>query len=302
VDFLKAKRLIMGRFGNSWRVFKESFAVLKKDKELVLLPIISFLASAAVVASIAFPAYTTGFLQTVMDSEDPAVRASGWAALFVVYVILTFISVYFMAGIMYAANIRLSGGDPTLGQALKGPSKQLGKIFLWALFAATVAVLLRALEAALRDRVGSLGAFIFGSLAGAAWWMATYFALPVVLFEKTSVIKSLPRSTSLFRKRWGEGLIGEFGLGAVTMLLTALAIPIAFVGFLLGGPFIVVGLVLAGIWVLIMAAVSPALSAIYKTALYRFAVEGEEVPYFSRGVIEGAWHPKGQAAPTFQRY
>lgn len=300
----------MGRFSNSWKVFKQSFSVLKKDKELLLLPVISGIASIIVVASFLFPAYFAGFFdafanRVTPDQIDETVEYVALGLAFLMYLLLTFVTIYFTSGIMYAANLRLDGKDPTLGDALKGPSKNLGKIFLWSVFVATISLILRAIEAFVRDRFGNVAGMIFGFLAGAAWWMATYFAIPVVLFEGKNVGPALKRSTGLFKERWGESLIGEFGIGIAIFLLNLVTIPIAVVGFYLFGISLYLGiavLVLAGLYVVfINIMLAPALNAIYKTALYRYATTGESVPEFSPDVIQNSWRPrqkKGQQ-PTY---
>lgn len=299
----------MGRFANSWKVFKQSLNVLKKDKELLFLPVLSGIASLVVVASFVFPAYFAGFFDQLAnrvtpDQIDETVEYVALGLMFLMYLLLTFVTIYFTSGIMYAANMRLDGQDPRLGDALKGPSKQLGKIFLWSLFVATISLLLRAIEAALRDRFGNMAGMIFGFLAGAAWWMATYFAIPVVLFEGKHVGGALKRSTGLFRQRWGESLIGEFGLGIAIFLLNLVTLPIAVVGFYLIGVSFYLGvavLILAGLYVIfINIMLAPALNAIYKTALYRYATKGEDVPYFTPDVIHDSWRVKGdKGQPTF---
>lgn len=300
----------MGRFSNSWKVFKQSFGVLKKDKELLLLPVISGIASIIVVASFLFPAYFAGFFdafanRVTPDQIDETVEYVALAAAFVMYLLLTFVTIYFTSGIMYAANMRLGGKDPTLRDALRGPSKNLGKIFLWSVFVATISLILRGIEAFLRDRFGNVVGMIFGFLAGAAWWMATYFAIPVVLFEGKHVGPALKRSTGLFKDRWGESLIGEFGIGIAIFVLNLVTIPIALIGFYTLGISLYLGvgfLILAGLYVVfINIMLGPALNAIYKAALYRYATTGEAVPEFSPDVIQNSWRPrqgKGQQ-PTY---
>jgi hypothetical protein len=281
----------MGRFGNSWKVFKQSLEVLKHDKELLLLPVFSAIASLIVIASFVFPAYSAGLVDTLVSENVP--QAAKEEAQYIA------MGIYFNAGIMYAANIRMDGGNPTLGDALRGPSRNLGKIFLWSLFVATISLLMRAIEAALRDRAGPMVAMLFSWIAGAAWWMATYFAIPVVMFEKRHVGPALKRSTQLFKQRWGESLIGEFGLGIALFLLGFLGAVVALSGLALGigtGLWPVAGvLIVAGIvWIVFVnLALGPALNAIYKTALYRFANAGELVPYFTPDTIQGSWRLKG---------
>jgi hypothetical protein len=165
----------MGRFSNSWKVFKQSLDVLKHDKELLLLPILSGIASIIVIASFVFPMYFTGILETLIAQMDAGEQNAQYlmaGIAFVLYLLLTFVTIYFNAGIVYAAHMRLDGKDPKLSDALKGPSRHLAQIFLWAMFVATVSLLMRIIQQVLRERAGPMVAMLFGWLAGAAWWMA----------------------------------------------------------------------------------------------------------------------------------
>lgn len=284
----------MGRLANSWTVFKESVGVLKKDKELIVLPILSGIASLLVVASFVFPAYTAGLFEKI-DQGDQNAKYAGYALMLAAYMVLSFVTIYFQAALIFGANERLAGGDPTVGSALRGANSKLGKIFLWSLFAATVSLLIQLLEQALRRAGNQLAASILGSLLGTAWSLMTYFVIPVVLFEEKGTFASLGRSGSLFKQRWGESLVGEWGIGAFMGLISFLSmILLFFIGTLVAplGFYAFVSFVVAAVlWMVLLAVIGQALGGIYRTALYRFASKGEVAPYFTPQAIEGAYHP-----------
>lgn len=284
----------MGRLANSWTVFKESVGVLKKDKELLVLPVLSGIASLIVVASFVFPAYTSGLIDR-MNAGDQNAEYTGYALMLAAYLILSFVTIYFQAALIYGANERLGGGDPTVGSALRGANSKLGKIFLWALFAATVSLLIQAIEQALRRAGNQLAASILGGILGTAWSLMTYFVIPVVLFEDKGTFASLKRSGSLFKQRWGESLVGEWGIGAFMGLLSfASLILLMMLGYLiapLGFYAFITFIVAAVLWMVLLAVIGQALGGIYRTALYRFASKGEVVPYFTPQAIQGAYHP-----------
>jgi len=83
----------------------------------------------------------------------------------------------------------------------------------WAAFAATVGFLLRVLQ----DKVGFLGKIAVGIL-GAAWSIATFFAVPVIAYEQLNPIDATKRSAQLVKERWGEGLVANFSLGIITFV------------------------------------------------------------------------------------
>jgi len=294
----------MGRLSNSWNVFKQSLGVLKKDKELAVLPIFSAIASVLILLTFIFPAQFTGLLERAAQEEpiDENARYTVYALALAVYLVLSFITIYFQAALISGAMERLSGGDPTVGSALRGANKRLGKIFAWSLVAATVSLLIHMIEEALRKGGNRFAAGIFSMVFGTAWALLTYFVIPVVLFEDKGAFASLGRSGKLFKQRWGESLIGEYGIGMIVGLFTFLGIlvagGIAFYTFSIGLVPVAITFVVVGVlWILAMSIIGTSLGGIYKAALYKFAKDGEVVPYFTPDSIRGAYHPQ-HASPS----
>ena len=58
--------------------------------------------------------------------------------------------------------IRLDGGTPTVGDGFRIAGENIGRILSWALFAATVGLVLRAIQ----DRLGILGKVVIGTVQG----------------------------------------------------------------------------------------------------------------------------------------
>ncbi len=264
----------MGRFRRSWDLFKTSFSVIKQDKELLWMPILSFVATAVAIAGIAGIGVFAGIFQAFIDSDGnfDAVTA---AFTFAVYLTLAFIQVFFHAATVAGANERLSGGDPTLRSALGKAGSHIGRLFLWSLVVATVNVILQALNRAAGQRGNMIGQIVV-SLVGGAWNLATYFVVPVLLFEDKGVGGGMKGSVSYFKKTWGETIIGDAGIGFAGGIVTVLIL-------VTGGLSAYVMLNLLGVipaLVVLAAAVLTAIAAsimftvaaaVYKTALYRFA-------------------------------
>ena len=107
----------MGRISNTIALAKVSWKVLRKDRELLLLPVLSFLASIVVLAILWLPTLSAIDTSGLADeSGDPG------AVLIVVGVIsamaMSIISVFFNGALVAGAHERLSGGDPTVRSAL----------------------------------------------------------------------------------------------------------------------------------------------------------------------------------------
>ena len=71
------------------------------------------------------------------------------------------------------------------------------------------------------------------SLAGIAWTFATFFIIPVMIFENLGVIDSIKKSSQIFKNTWGESVIGQFGMGFFFTILVLFSAAVSFIlGFL----------------------------------------------------------------------
>src|SRR6202011_2079960 len=83
----------------------------------------------------------------------------------------------------------------------------------WAIFAATVGTILRAIQ----DKVGALGKIITG-LIGIVWSIATFFVVPVIAYENLGPIDAFKRSAEIMKEKWGESLGSTFSFGLLRLV------------------------------------------------------------------------------------
>ncbi len=267
---------------NSIEIAKASWQVLKADKELLVLPVISAVASIIVAVTFIVPlAISGGF-------EEGSLSPMSYVVMFLMYVVLAYITIFFNAALVDAANDRLKGGDPTAGTALAGARLRAGKILPWAIVSATVSVILRAIE----ERAGFVGQIIAG-LAGLAWTVVTFLVLPIIVIEGLSVGDAIKKSSELFKRTWGENLAAQVGFSILGFVAILPAVALVFLGAALGSAGIAVGIGLGVVWVIVVAVVLAALSVVFQTALYHFAATGQ-VPgaYFGPTTLQQAFAPR----------
>jgi hypothetical protein len=265
----------MGKFGNSWQLMKTSLSVLRKDKEIMIFPVLSFLACVIILAS-----FFVGFWFLGLPSIDTSLWI--WAiAMIFIYFILFFIVIFFNTAIIACAHIRLNGGDPTVSDGLRIASQNIGRILLWALISATIGMILQAI----REKAGLLGKIIAAGI-GITWSLVTFFIIPVLIYEKKGMLSSIKRSGSLFKQTWGETIIGSFGLGAVFFLFALLGIiPIA-LGFFIGSTIgIIIGFIVAFFIWAILGVVASALNGIYVAAMHQYATTKQLPTAFDPSLI-----------------
>jgi hypothetical protein len=284
----------MGRFGRSWELVKLCWGVLQQDKELVVFPIVSAIAVIIVTATFVAPGVVSGYWSGF--GGDQGVPISFWVLLALFYLVEYLVVIFFNAALVSAALVRLKGGDPTLGDGLRGAWSHIGAILGWAAISATVGLVLQAL----RERGGFAGAIV-AALGGMAWNVITFLVIPVLVVEGVSPIEGIKRSASLLKKTWGEQIIGNAGIGLVFGLM---CLAIAAVGIFLGAVVINAGVPAVGVAIIVVtvlaivvvAMLSATLRGIYSAALYQYAVGGD-TGAFSEDVLAGAFRAKAMRAP-----
>jgi len=270
------------RFRRSWQLTKQSWRVLLADKELMVLPVLSGLAILVVCLSFVVPAALLGGEALLEEGREPL--AVALALLF--YMVSYSVAFFFQAAVIAGATERMRGGDPSLGSALAAARAHLGRILLWGCIAGTVGFVIKSIQ----ERSELLGRVIMG-LVGAAWSLATFFMLPVLVFEEHDIKGSFRRSWDIFRGTWGETMVGSGGIGLAAFLMFlavgAVAGAIAAVG--LG----IVAIVVAILGAIAVGVISSALQGVYVAALYRYATAGETPAGFGERDLGDAFVPRG---------
>lgn len=267
-----------GRISRGWSLTKASFGVLRKDKEILFLPVLSFL---ALVGFLAFW-FGAGFFTLGPFWETPGPLA--YLLYFLVYVSMAFVGTFFLAATIEMATIRLGGGDPTVKDGLAKAWEKKGKLLQWAVITATVGIILRAL----RERAGALGQIVVG-LAELGWAIATYFAVPILVYRDIGPIDAIKESAKTVKGTWGEAATGVVSTGIIFFLLGLLGlIPIA-IGFAVGTPMVfLAGVALAVAYWVVLAAGKSAIDGILVGALYRYAQTGQMPMGFEKAKPEAA--------------
>ena len=267
----------MGRIGRSFQLVGQSYRVLMQDKELMVLPLIS-----GSIIMVAVAAFAVGF--GVDASKLPARGPALYLPMFLLYVVTYTIGIFFQAAVIAGATERMRGGDPTIGSALAAARKRLGSIVMWAIVAATVGMLLRAIS----ERLGFVGKIIV-NIIGAAWSLATFFVVPVLVLEHDNVRESFWRSVETFKKTWGETVVGGINLGvaAFCACVTLFAVS-GLLAMLIGAPALVV-FALGAVFLMVFFS---ALQGVYVASLYRYATNGETASGFDKALFDQAFVAK----------
>lgn len=275
---------MFAKFSRSWKLVKASTAILRSDKELLIFPIVSGIATLIVLATFAVPVLS---LKLFADGVGPVSVAVG----FLFYLCQYFVIFYFNSALVGAAMIRLGGGDPTVADGLRIANERIVPILGYAAIAATVGLLLQFLKNKDNFLIRMLG-----SLLGTAWTVASFLVVPVLVANKIGPIDAVKKSIELLKTTWGENAVGQLGIGFVfgfiMMGVIVVGVLLSVLGFSLSpyvGGALVVLMVLS---LLTVGIIQSALSGVYAAALYRFTNDGVVPQGFERMGLQTAFQAK----------
>ena len=265
------------RIRRGWRITKLGIHVVKADPELILYVLFS-----AIMSILSFGAILTltGGLGFVIGNDE---GFEGGVALgtFLSYFIVSVIVVFWNAAIVASAYERLTTGrNPSFSYGIKQAMKCLPQIFAWGLISGTVGLIVSFFESmAHSDNIAlKLLGSIISMLIQFAWWMTTFFVIPIIVLEKNGVFESMKESPELFQKTWGENIVASMGTGIINFLvilfIVIICLPLLLlgeIGFALGFIIIVAGITLSSLFF-------TACDAVNRASMYYYAKTGEEVP------------------------
>ena len=252
-----------GKISRGWRLTQVAWKLIRTDRTMLTLAFAG-IASASVFVFLIF--LFGGFFSASHHS-------SGHLSLIVLIALYpsTLASAFFNVALACAASAAFDGDRLSTGEAIRMAWGKRKRIALWALISALVGTLI----AEIANRLPG-GAKLVAWFAGAAWGLATIFVIPILAMEGVGAVDALKRSSSLVKRRWGEGISGRISIGAWAIVAT---IPLAIVlgvgaGLLRrhpGAGVTLIGLSLIGL-VIVGAAVA-ATQQVFAVALYRYAID-----------------------------
>jgi hypothetical protein len=258
------KRVDLGGFPRGLDLVGVCLRLVWKDKEILAYQGASI--SLCVLLLIVFmSAITQGFDREYIElNVHPMIVL---LQLFPYFILASFIGTYFSAATVAVATIRMKGGNPTYSDGLEVATRKSPMILCWAVVSAVVGTII----ALIRSR--SRGARVAADAAQLAWSVATYFVIPVMLFENKGPISAIERSTSIMKRTWRESLAGNLGMGLVFFALIIIGllffVPI---GYALAG--MIGAIINATIWIISIIVFSSAANGVLVAALYRLARTG----------------------------
>jgi hypothetical protein len=285
-----------------WTLSKLSFSVVKADPELLLYTFLSTMMVFITIIAAAYPGYeaeqsdeshwamdqvidpVTDEPKMVMNEETGKLEPVGreptgeyMAWIFLTYMIGSIVVVFWNTAIIVSAHERLTGGDPTIMTGIKAAFSRIHIIILWGIIAGTVGLLLRIARDAISNNKKAhpalkILAYIMMWMVEIAWWMYTFFIIPMIVLEKKGVREGLRDGRALFGKTWGENVTSGLGIGLITVIGIVISLGISFLIFMISPEAgIIVGVLLIGgliLW-------ANTAEVVVVAALYEYAKTGK---------------------------
>ncbi|HEY2675983.1 MAG TPA: DUF6159 family protein [Steroidobacteraceae bacterium] len=283
------------RISRSWSLAGQCWKVLKEDPALLVFPLLSSIILLLLLGSFVLPviALSHSARQALADgSTAHNARLSFYVMMYAFYFVSYTVMMFFNAALISVALKRLDGESATVTEGLGMAFAKLPAILGYAVVAATVGTILRAIA----ERVGFLGRIVV-AIIGAGWTVATAMTLPVLIEEDVGPIEAISRSLDLLRRNWGENLIGN---GGISLGVAVIAIPVVILSlFLLFAAIsthatgsIVLAVAIVMLAMIALGLVSTTLHTIYTAALYRFATGNKENSGIDDDLLAAAYRQK----------
>jgi hypothetical protein len=286
---------VFDKISRSWTLAGQCWNVLKEDPALLVFPLLSSIVLLVLLGSFALPVFALYHSLQPVQADGNTTHTSRllfYITIYAFYFVSYAVMMFFNSALISVALKRLDGESASVGEGLQMALARLPAILGYAVIAATVGTILRAIQ----ERVGFIGRIVI-AIVGAAWTIATAMTLPVLIEEDVGPIEAISRSLALLRRNWGENVIGN---GGISLGVAVVAIPIVILCFLIlfaamstratGSVFL--AMALFALAMIALGLVSTTLHSIYTAALYRFATGSKENAGIDGDLLADAYRPK----------
>ncbi len=281
----------MDSFRRGFAFLKQSYQMMLADRDLIKPSILALLAGFVVTVIGSIPV----ILAFVLFGDQGIGQAVGYvlgaALIFVQYLV----SYVFSAMTIYLIFGYLSEGDGRMDRAWA----IVGRDFLDILSLAAASTVVNLLRSLVRGKGNQGGRNFLAGLIDTVWTEATYLVLPAMVIDDTNLKESLRRATHIVRDNLLLVGVSTVGVRAVTGLI----------GFLLGGTGIALGfgvaigaitltnganfgmiggiglgVLIAGLFIMVAVVIGSYTSTAYHTCLYIWARDVERSGQADRSI------------------
>lgn len=250
-----------GRWSRSAFFLSHVWELFKGDRALMTV------AAVGTVLNVLSAAIVFGLAEWLVGGVGE--RATMGAATAALALPSTVVSTFCNVALVRMAQARFEGRRCGAREGFTAARERLGPIVGWSLLSVGVGAVLDWVA----EKIPGMG-WLASWVLGAAWSLATMFAIPVLALEDAGPRRAARRSVEVFRARWGEGIAGTVSVSFVSIVASVPGVILLLAGFAVGGATGVALVATGGALVLAAATVSRALEELFALAVYRLEVHG----------------------------
>jgi hypothetical protein len=279
-----------GRFSRGLRLVGTGFTMVRDEPGLMMVPVVAFVLELVILGLGALAVLPTLRSGGAANGQTVHLSAGQWMVMVAVGVLVMFVSVVAHATIIARVMARFHGQSVSNAVAARAALTKSPQLLAWAFINYVVISLLRSI-----GNRGILGLLV-GAVLRAGWLLASFFVVPVILFEDLGAVASIKRSVQLCRARWGENIIGNSALGVIGL---AAIVADVIVSVMLGAAFAPLGVAVGLIGLAFILLVLTVASAAFNAALYWYAVTDQSPGQYSVGDLQAAYRQKGRRTSAY---
>ncbi len=255
-------------FIKGWKLGGAVRKLVMKDKSLSLFPILS--AIVIILESIAI------FIPLILFTHNET--AVSLLLLIIYYIVTIFTSSYILAAMLIQFNSFLNGERSSITTSFSKAKEFWLQLIEWSLFQTAIILVITAISQIIKKDSGALIMKIFDLAASFSISIASMFAIPIILEEKTGPIKTLKKSVEFILNNFGNTFGGFFYSDLYPLLFIILGLLIVIVGIfaiislpiLIAAIIIILGLALLAYGLILRYL----LFNTFKFIIYKYKTEG----------------------------
>lgn len=233
-----------------WRLARLVRKSVSKDRGVFLYPILSGIISVGVFAFTFASLYVTIPLNFSGNSIFIYI-----GALLLAYIAVGFLSTIILLAMLIAYRAHNSGNPVSLRTALGTAWSYRKQALEWAIFYTLLMVLLRIIE----SRFRGIGQFVIGAIGSMMIAIATFFAIPSILDNRSGPIDAVKNSVATIKNHFGQTFGGVAYVDLYTLIFTLSGVFAFIGGFLLISAaipvFVLAILIIAGIMLIVLGVI-----------------------------------------------
>ncbi len=263
-------------------VLSAVYSLISDQRKLLWLPFLSSIFAFIAIIIVAIPVGVGAALTP--SSNSTAQLIVGVIGLWLVLFVSTAIAVFFQVALVFGVNAIMDGEQPTLGWCIGQARGRIGKILAWSAVSATVGVILRLIGGAAAESnniIAVILGFLIRFLGQAAWALASFFVVPIIVVQNQGPVASMKESVHLVKATFGTLIRSSvrFGIYQLVAVLAAIAIFGGGVVMVFGGGALVIpGVITIGIAIIgfaVIGCIFSVFGAALNAVMYRYATTGQ---------------------------